>query len=63
MHRAAADDDPFRLTPFRTDNESIVDLRTDDGRIARVEVAGGSYPQTIDGKDISEIFDGVRFAG
>ena len=52
-----------KLTPFRTDNESIVDLRTEDGRIARVEVAGGSYPQTIDGKDISEIFDGVRFAG
>ena len=53
-----------QLRMLRTDAESIVDLElVDDGRIARVEVNKESWPQTIDGTDIDEIFDGVMFVG
>ena len=48
---------------YRTDGEKIVDLVLSDGRIARVTVDSSNWPQTIDGEDISDLFDGVRFAG
>ena len=51
------------LTTLRTDNDSFVDLGLDDGRIARVEVSAASYPHTIGGTDIEELFDGIIFAG
>ena len=51
------------LTALRTDNESLFDLSLQDGRIARVEVSGESFPHTIGGEDIEEIFDGIQFAG
>ena len=50
-------------TIYRTDGEKTVDLLLSDGRIARVTVDSSSWPQTIDGEDISDLFDGVRFAG
>jgi hypothetical protein len=53
-----------QLRMLRTDAESIVDLElVDNGRIARVEVNKESWPQTIDGIDIEEIFDGIMFVG
>lgn len=53
-----------QLKMVRTDGESIVDLELQDGgRIARVEVNKESWPQTIDGIDIEEIFDGIMFVG
>ena len=51
------------MTLLRTDNVSVVDLSMKDGRIARVEVSGDQYPNTIDGKKASDIFDGMMFAG
>ena len=48
---------------YRTDGEKTVDLVLSDGRIARVTVDSSNWPQTIDGEDISDLFDGVRFAG
>ena len=50
-------------TIYRTDGEKTVDLILSDDRIARVTVDSSNWPQTIDGEDISDLFDGVRFAG
>ena len=50
-------------TIYRTDGAKNVDLVLSDGRIARVTVDSSKWPQTIDGEDISDLFDGVRFAG
>lgn len=52
-----------KMTPIRTDEVSLVDLRLEDGRIVRVEESSGSWPETIDGKDIKDIFDGIFYAG
>ncbi|MCR5651360.1 MAG: DUF3298 and DUF4163 domain-containing protein [Lachnospiraceae bacterium] len=48
---------------FRTDNETFMDMKTEDGRIVRFYPKTGEWPQTIDGTDIEELFDGVMFAG
>ena len=47
----------------RTDDQSFVDLSFDEGRLARAYVTAESWPQTVNGRDIEEIFDGVVFAG
>ena len=52
-----------KLTIFRTDNVSIVDLREDDGSLIRVEVTGGEFPHIIDGTDVEDLFDGIMYAG
>lgn len=54
-----------KLKIFRTDAKSIVDLKTEDDEIIRVEVdtTSGGWPQTIDGTKIEKLFDGIRFAG
>ena len=52
-----------KLTLLRTDDEAVVDLRMEDGRIARVQVSAMQYPHSIDGRSIEEIFDGIVFAG
>ena len=51
------------VTLFRTDGDSLVDLATKDGRLMRVKVSAEHFPQTIDGKDAMELFDGIIFAG
>ena len=50
-------------TIYRTDGEKTVDLILSDDRIARVTVDSSNWPQTIDGEDISDLFDGVIFDG
>ena len=54
-----------KLKIFRTDAKSIVDLKTEDDEIIRIEVdtVSGGWPQTIDGTRIEKLFDGIRFAG
>ena len=52
-----------KLTLLRTDDEAVVDLRMEDGRIARVQVSAMQYPHSIDGRSIEELFDGIVFAG
>ncbi|MBO4373838.1 MAG: DUF4163 domain-containing protein [Lachnospiraceae bacterium] len=48
---------------LRTDNETFVDMKTEDGRVVRFHPETKEYPQTVDGTDIEELFDGVMFAG
>lgn len=48
---------------LRTDDETFMDMKTEDGRVVRLYPKTGDWPQTIDGTDIEEIFDGVMFAG
>lgn len=52
-----------KCTIYRTDGAKIVDLVLSDDRIARVTVDSANWPQTIDGDDIQDLFDGVIFAG
>ena len=51
------------MTRIRTDAESTVDLMTQDGRVLRVTLSGSQFPQTIDGKEVEDLFDGIMFAG
>ena len=53
-----------KMTMLRTDNDTIVDLSLEDGRIARVvlEKTDG-FPHMVNGMDIEEIWDGIMFAG
>ena len=50
---------------YRTDLDSIVDLKLNDDSIIRLKIEsnGGDYGQTIDGVPIEDIFEGVFFAG
>ena len=51
------------LKIYRTDGKSIVDMKTEDGSIVRVDVdTSGGWPQTIDGTSIQKLFDGISFA-
>ena len=52
-----------QCTIYRTDGAKNVDLVLSDDRIARVTVDSANWPQTIDGDDIQDLFDGVVFAG
>lgn len=48
----------------RTDNESVVDCRTDDGRLIRFTVDDSEWPQRIDGTySLEDLLDGTLFAG
>ena len=51
------------FTMSRTDNSEWVDLSVSDGRLARVYIDSQTWPRTIDGTDIEEVFDGMIFAG
>ena len=46
-----------------TDGSTFWDLLTEDDNCYRVWIDSSDWPQTIDGVDIEECFDGVRFAG
>lgn len=51
------------FTICRTDDESYVDCRVSDGRLVRVPVESAEWPQTINGIDIEDVFDGIIFVG
>ena len=48
---------------YRSDNETYVDLKLDDGSIVRIEIDDSDYPHTVNGIDIEEAFEGIMFAG
>lgn len=50
------------LTPYATDGESWIDLQLEDGRYVRLEVTN-DWPQTYQGTDVQELFDGLIYAG
>lgn len=52
-----------KLTFVRTDQVRSVDLAAPDGTLYRVSLDTESYPQTIRGIEIEELFDGMQFAG
>ena len=53
-----------KLTYYRTDSEKICDLKLSDGKIARIEIdVANTWPRTINGVNIEEIFEGIEFAG
>ena len=51
------------LTLVYSNNSSWVELSGEDGSLYRVEIDASEWPRTIDGVDISDIFEGLIFAG
>ena len=47
----------------KTDNETFMEMRLEDGRSCRVDVDKSGGQQTVHGIDIYECFDGIVFAG
>ena len=52
-----------KLYFYSTDKKQWVDFKLDDGRFVHLSLDKTEWPQTIDGEDIEDIFDGVMFAG
>ena len=48
---------------LRTDGESYMDFRLNDGRECRIEVDTSGYPALIDGIPEDECFEGIMYAG
>ena len=48
---------------LRTDGSTYADLKAGDGQECRVTVDMTDWPQTVNGTDVEELFDGVVFAG
>ena len=48
--------------PVRTDDETYVDCRLDDGRVVRLYIETKDYESYIDGVDVKELFDGLIYA-
>ena len=52
-----------KLSFYATDGETWVDFKTEGGSFVRVYVDTDDYPQSVNGVDIDELFDGIMFAG
>ena len=48
---------------YATDNQTYVDFKTKNGNFVRIYVDWSDYPQSVNGIDIDELFDGIMFAG
>ena len=48
---------------YATDNQTYVDFKTKNGNFVRIYVDWSDYPQTVNGIDIDDLFDGIMFAG
>ncbi len=51
------------FVPYKSDNETYVDFKLSDGRLARVNVDDSQWPHKVNGMDLEEVFDGTLFAG
>lgn len=51
------------FTELRTDGETYMDFRLNDGRECRIEVDTTDYPHLINGVDECECFEGIVYAG
>lgn len=51
------------VDPFRTDRETRVDCRLDDGRIVRFNYTSFDYPASLKEGAAQDIFDGLEYAG
>ena len=52
-----------KVSLLRTDGSSFWDLLLKNGDVRRVWIDDSDWPQSIDGVDIEDCFDGIRFAG
>lgn len=52
-----------KLSIIGTDGKGIVDLKTESGTVYRIDIKADDWPQTVNGVDIEELFDGIMFAG
>ena len=52
-----------QLSFLRTDCQSYVDMRTEDGREYRIFVDGSQWPATVNGVPVDECFDGMLYTG
>lgn len=52
-----------KFSMYGTKGESIIDLMDSEGKLYRFNIKSDDWPQTIDGTDIEELFDGIMFAG
>ena len=52
-----------KLHFYASDNETWVDFKLNDGRFVRIILDKAGWPQTIDGVDAVDIFDGIMHAG
>lgn len=48
---------------LRTDNQSFADLKLENGTIVRIQIEYDGWPITVNGVDIDDVFEGLRFAG
>ena len=48
---------------YSTDDDTYVDFKTKNGSFVRIYVDYTEYPQSVNGIDIDELFDGIMFAG
>lgn len=52
-----------KLSIVGTDGKSIVDLKAESGTVYQLDIKADDWPQTVNGVDIEELFDGIMFAG
>ena len=52
-----------KVTTLRTDDKEKIDVRTQDGRIARIMIDLSSWPMKVGDIEVSEIFEGMMYAG
>lgn len=51
------------VVPVRTDGETFTDCRLEDGSMARFYYTSTTYPATIDGEAMEDLFDNLCYAG
>ena len=52
------------VIPYRTDDESFIDIKDEDGNIWRLSLTKGEYEEwLIEEQEASELFDGLLYAG
>lgn len=51
------------LKPYRTDGETMIDVKTADGRCFRMWLSQGDFGREIDGVPVDDLFDGIIYAG
>ena len=51
------------VTPVRTDGETFLDYRLEDGSLVRFTYSNTSYPISINGSELNDLFENLCFAG
>lgn len=51
------------VTPVRTDGDAFIDCRLEDGSLVRFTYSNTSYPISINGSELNDLFDNLCFAG